>query len=81
MKRDDVIKQVADAVGPRHKVDLTNYELLILVDIYRVPGNPNLQSAPMWIPAGANVSAEHIGNERGWQRLWHAETLQLSRAV
>ncbi|KAL8794026.1 MAG: hypothetical protein Q9195_003432 [Heterodermia aff. obscurata] len=35
MKRDDVIRQVADAVGPRHKVDLTNYDLLILVDIYR----------------------------------------------
>ena len=39
MKRDDVIKQVADAVGSRHKVDLTNYDLLILVDIYRVLGN------------------------------------------
>ena len=40
MKRDDVIKQVADAVGSRHKVDLTNYDLLILVDIYRVLDNP-----------------------------------------
>ena len=36
MKRDDVIKQVATAVGPRHSVDLKNYDLLILVDIYRV---------------------------------------------
>ncbi|KAG7006146.1 hypothetical protein G7Y79_00016g041310 [Physcia stellaris] len=35
MKRDDVIKQVADAVGTRHSVDLTNYDLLIIVDIYR----------------------------------------------
>lgn len=36
MKRDDVIKQVATAVGSQHKVDLKNYDLLILVDIYRV---------------------------------------------
>lgn len=39
MKRDDVIKQVADAVGTRHSVDLTNYDLLIIVDIYRVLWN------------------------------------------
>ena len=70
MKRDDVIKQVADAVGSRHKVDLTNYDLLILVDIYRVPGN--IISTPLEcrsIRARANHSAEHIGNERGWERL------------
>ena len=36
MKRDDVIKQVADAVGPRHSVDLKNYDRLVVVDIYRV---------------------------------------------
>ena len=82
MKRDDVIKQVADAVGSRHKVDLTNYDLLILVDIYRVLGN--IASSPLkctWIRALANFSAEHIGNERGWERFCEAETLQFSRAV
>jgi hypothetical protein len=36
MKRDDIIKQVAAIVGPDHKVDLTNYDLLILVDLYKV---------------------------------------------
>lgn len=36
MKRDEVIKQVATAVGDRHTVDLKNYDLLVLVDIYRV---------------------------------------------
>ena len=36
MKRDDVIKQVATVVGHRHQVDLKNYELLILVEIYQV---------------------------------------------
>ncbi|KAL8999622.1 MAG: hypothetical protein Q9169_001582 [Polycauliona sp. 2 TL-2023] len=35
MKRDDVIKRVADLVGEPHKVDLKNYDQLILVDIYR----------------------------------------------
>ena len=36
MKRDDVIKLVADLVGKRHSVDLKNYDHLILVDVYRV---------------------------------------------
>ncbi|KAL8831410.1 MAG: hypothetical protein Q9191_000889 [Dirinaria sp. TL-2023a] len=35
MKRDDVIKQVATAVGPQHSVDLKEYDLLILLDIYK----------------------------------------------
>jgi tRNA acetyltransferase TAN1 len=33
--RDTLIKTVADAVGKEHSVDLTNYDLLILVDVYR----------------------------------------------
>lgn len=35
MTRDQVIKTVAAAVGPGHKVDLKEYDLLILVDIYK----------------------------------------------
>ncbi|SLM36524.1 THUMP [Lasallia pustulata] len=35
LTRDGVIKQVADAVGPSHTVDLKNYDLLILVEIYK----------------------------------------------
>ncbi|KAL8897316.1 MAG: hypothetical protein Q9192_002642 [Flavoplaca navasiana] len=35
MKRDDVIKRVADLVGEPHTVNLKNYDWLILVDIYR----------------------------------------------
>ncbi|KAI4204319.1 MAG: hypothetical protein LQ350_001299 [Teloschistes chrysophthalmus] len=35
MKRDDVIKRVADLVGGPHTVDLKNYDRLILVDVYR----------------------------------------------
>ena len=36
LTRDGVIKQVADAVGQSHTVDLKNYDLLILVEIYKV---------------------------------------------
>ncbi len=36
MKRDDIIKQIARAVGRDHKVDLKGYDHLILIDVYRV---------------------------------------------
>ena len=36
LTRDGVIKSVAAAVGPGHKVDLHGYDLLILVEIYKV---------------------------------------------
>ncbi|KAI4141722.1 MAG: hypothetical protein L6R39_005213 [Caloplaca ligustica] len=35
MKRDDIIKRVADLVGKPHTVDLKCYDKLILVDVYR----------------------------------------------
>ncbi|CAI7635705.1 unnamed protein product [Penicillium glandicola] len=33
LNRDIIIKVVADAVGPEHPVNLTNYDLMILVDV------------------------------------------------
>jgi tRNA acetyltransferase TAN1 len=36
LTRDAVIKTVAAIVGPGHKVDLHGYDLLILVEIYKV---------------------------------------------
>ena len=44
LTRDVVIRQVAAAVGSPHTVDLTKYELLILVDIYKVrrPRRPHV---------------------------------------
>jgi hypothetical protein len=36
LTRDEVIKTVASIVGPGHKVDLQGYDLLILVEIYKV---------------------------------------------
>ncbi|KAK1050749.1 hypothetical protein LTR74_016940 [Friedmanniomyces endolithicus] len=35
LNRDSVIKQIARIVGPDHAVDLKNYELLIIVEIYQ----------------------------------------------
>ncbi|KAI5361205.1 Putative THUMP domain-containing protein [Septoria linicola] len=35
LTRDSVIKQVASLVGTGHQVDLTNYELLIIVEVYQ----------------------------------------------
>lgn len=34
--RDEVIRRIAAAVGHGHKVDLSGYDLLILVEIYQV---------------------------------------------
>lgn len=39
LTRDAVIQQVASIVGPGHKVDLKNYDVLILVEIYKVIAN------------------------------------------
>nr|POE93228.1 uncharacterized protein c25h2.10c [Quercus suber] len=36
LTRDSVIKQVASIVGPGHAVDLKNYDLLIVVEVYQV---------------------------------------------
>jgi DNA-binding Lrp family transcriptional regulator len=36
LTRDGVIKTVAAIVGPGHKVDLHGYDLLIIVEIYKV---------------------------------------------
>jgi tRNA acetyltransferase TAN1 len=36
LTRDEVIRTVAAIVGPGHKVDLHGYDLLILVEIYKV---------------------------------------------
>lgn len=35
-KRDEIIKTIADIVGPEHSVDLTNYDLTILFEISQV---------------------------------------------
>ncbi|KAF2166214.1 hypothetical protein M409DRAFT_66703 [Zasmidium cellare ATCC 36951] len=35
LTRDSVIKQVASIVGPGHQVDLKNYELLVVVEVYQ----------------------------------------------
>lgn len=36
LTRDGIIKQVASIVGPGHEVDLRNYDLLIVVEVFKV---------------------------------------------
>lgn len=36
MKREEIIKRVADLVGEPHTVDLKEYDQMIVVDVYRV---------------------------------------------
>jgi len=71
MKRDEIIRQVAAGVGRGHRVDLKNYDYLILVDVYRVspPGScqspfpdvPNTHKSHMVLLIH---DAEHPGYER-----------------
>ena len=44
LTRDEVIRSVASIVGPGHKVDLHGYDLLILVEIYKVCPNVYLHA-------------------------------------
>lgn len=39
LTRDSIIRQIATIVGSGHKVDLNNYDLLIIVEVYQVSGN------------------------------------------
>ena len=43
MSRDGVIEQVASTVGTGHSVNLRAYDLLIIVEIYKVSPKPVLQ--------------------------------------
>lgn len=36
LKREDIIKQVAGLVGPRHKVNLTSPDKVIIIEIFQV---------------------------------------------
>ena len=63
LKRDDVIKTVAAAVGPGHKVDLKGYDLLILVEIYKVqkPYQGNAQQA-RFVTSAILTAADRLQN-------------------
>jgi tRNA acetyltransferase TAN1 len=38
-----VIKQLASIIGPGHQVDLRNYDLLVVVEIFKVGGSAAMQ--------------------------------------
>ena len=90
LKRDFVIKQVANAVGSPHTVDLTQYETLILVEVYKVSAPPrSAESRDVsggWALDGqanrvrrGSVLLEHVRNGRRGQRLRPTQALQPSR--
>lgn len=83
MNRDDVIKRVADIVGPKHSVDLKNFDLLILVEIYRVSRISDIFSKRGFADKlmTLRVQPECMRHERGWSRLRDAETIQLGRNI
>jgi len=65
LTRDLVIKQVADAVGSPHTVDLTRYEVLILVEIYKVcTFSPRYQLSPL-----PSFLTPHLGGNAELSRL------------
>ena len=72
MKRDDIIKQIARAVGRDHKVDLKGYDRLILIDVYRVGC---ARSAGLHFIYSIMAKSflltflEYPWHERRWQRL------------
>jgi len=40
LTRDNIIKKVAELVGSEHKVDLTNPDVVVLVEVYKVTTYP-----------------------------------------
>lgn len=40
-KSSDVIKKIADLVNPKHKVNLSNPDKVVLVEIFQVSGHPS----------------------------------------
>lgn len=68
--RDGVIKTVAAAVGPGHKVDLHGYDFLILVEIYKVD---IFHSTLVYT---CSYKTEHGRHECRWPRFREAEAIQ-----
>ena len=63
LTRSGVIKQIASAVGHGHEVDLTNYNLLIVVEIYKV------RALNESATGSANRVTEHLRHECVGQQL------------
>jgi THUMP domain len=80
LNRDVVIKTVADAVGrlsSSHSVDLTNYDCLILVEVYRV-SYLCCQESCCIVDEVLTLSdpAERLRYERRWKGIREAEAFQ-----
>jgi hypothetical protein len=71
VKRGVVIEQVAAKVGPGHKVDLTHYDKLIIVDVHRVSTSELGVSRDL-----TRVGAERLRHERRRRPIRRAEAIQ-----
>lgn len=72
-----MIKQVASLVGPGHEVDLKNYELLIIVEVYQV-SVAEVETClrfSLLAAAFANVQKACVWYKRCRQRLRKAEAI------
>ena len=84
MKRDDIIKQIARAVGRDHKVDLKVYDRLILVDVYRVRCVCSAALHLMYrimVRSFLLTGEERSRYERCWQGLRRTEAVQSRRDI
>jgi hypothetical protein len=62
LKRDEAINIIASVVGPNHKVDLKDYDLLILVEIFQVRADALLDDF-------SHHFLECLWLERSWKRI------------
>ena len=65
LKRDMIIQKVASLVGPGHKVDLKNYDKLIVVEAYKVTITSSLECQT----SRANAMTERLWYECRTRRL------------
>lgn len=80
LTRDSVIKLVASLVGRNHQVDLKDYDLLILVELYKVRRRPagcrGLRGNGSAVSKRAYRRAERVRHERRRKGLRRAEAIQ-----
>lgn len=77
LKRDEVIKQVAALIGPRHKVNLTTPDKVILIEVFQVRRHSLTERLRPWLI----VVTDLLRHECCEWRLGGHETVQSERAV
>jgi hypothetical protein len=92
LKRDVVIKSIASLISENHKVDLTNPDKVIIVEIYQVRFQSctfllTLTEPPLlWLkllrkPRSTDVSPDNMRDKRGGRGLGEVEAIQPGRDI